>query len=280
MMQAAATAVDGLEPLTTGQRNTMHADDNVISWTLDAAVVRISISRAAKRNALATRHWAALEQALDEVAASPARIVLLAGVPGAFSAGADIDELGELLAMPEAFAANNAQVQRTQLKLQRLPQTTLAVIDGACVGGGLGLALACDLRLASSHARFAITPAKLGLVYSPDDSRRLVNAVGMSRAREMLLSGALVDAATALEWGLIHQLCREDELGSQAEARVAQLLATSGQAQRGIKTVLGHLGGDASISAAQAETAFVDSFASRDFAEGAAAFLAKRKPSF
>lgn len=271
---------DGPEHLTKGRCDTMQADDNVISWTLDGAVARISISRAAKRNALATRHWAALEQVLDAVAASPARIAVLAGVPGAFSAGADIDELGELLATPAAFAANNAQVQRTQLKLQRLPQTTLAVIDGACVGGGLGLALACDLRLASSHARFAITPAKLGLVYSPDDSRRLVNAVGMSRAREMLLTGCLVDAATALEWGLIHQLTAEDALEAQAAERVAQLLATSGQAQRGIKTVLGHLGGDASISPAQAEAAFADSFASSDFAEGAAAFLEKRKPSF
>lgn len=258
----------------------MHADDDVISWALDGTVARINISRAAKRNALATRHWAALEQALDEVATSPARIAVLTGVTGAFCAGADIDELGELLATPAAFAANNAQVQRTQLKLQRLPQTTLAIINGACVGGGLGLALACDLRVASSQARFAITPAKLGLVYSPDDSRRLVNAVGMSRAREMLLTGCLVDATTALEWGLIHQLSTEEELETHAAARVAQLLATSSQAQRGIKTVLGHLGGDPELSLAQAEQAFHASFASSDFAEGAAAFLEKRKPRF
>lgn len=258
----------------------MIAEDTVIAWNRDGALARIGIRRPDKRNALATPHWAALEAALDAVAASDAQVVVLAGVPGAFSAGADIDELGQLLATPGAFAASNAQVQRTQLKLQRLPQTTLAVIDGACVGGGLGLALACDLRLASPRARFAITPAKLGLVYSPDDSRRLVNTVGLARAREMLLTGRLLDAATALDWGLVNQLAGDDGLEALEQAQLQLLLASSGQARRGIKTVLGHLGGDAGIDLAQAQAAFDDAFASRDFAEGAAAFLEKRAPRF
>ena len=253
----------------------------VISWSLDGAVARIGIRRPDKRNALATRHWAAIEAALDAVAGSAAQVLVLSGVPGAFSAGADIDELGQLLASPDAFAANNAQVQRTQLKLQRLPQTALAVIDGVCVGGGLGLALACDLRLAGPRSRFAITPAKLGLVYSADDSRRLINTVGMARAREMLLTGRLLDAATALDWGLVNQLAGDEgELEALERAQLDALLATSGQARRGIKTVLGHLGGDAGISLAQAEAAFDDAFASSDFAEGARAFLDKRAPSF
>ncbi len=258
----------------------MTNDATVVSWSLDGALARIGIRRPDKRNALATRHWAAIEAALDAIAGSAAQVLVLSGVPGAFSAGADIDELGQLLASPDAFAANNAQVQRTQLKLQRLPQTTLAVIDGVCVGGGLGLALACDLRLSGPRSRFAITPAKLGLVYSADDSRRLVNTVGMARAREMLLTGCLLDAATALEWGLVNRLAGEDGLEALERAQLESLLATSGQARRGIKTVLGHLGGDAGISLAQAEAAFDDAFASSDFAEGARAFLDKRAPSF
>ena len=256
----------------------MTTEDAVICWSLDGALARIAISRPDKRNALATRHWAALEAACDAIAASTAQVVVLSGVPGAFSAGADIDELGQLLTAPEAFAANNAQVQRTQLKLQRLPQTTLAVIDGACVGGGLGLALACDLRLSSPRSRFAITPAKLGLVYSADDSRRLANTVGIARARELLLTGRLLDATTAHAWGLVNELA--EDVAAAEQALLQSLLATSGQARRGIKTVLAHLGGDASVSLADADAAFNDAFASEDFAEGAAAFLAKRAPDF
>lgn len=258
----------------------MTSQDTVISWQQDGPLARIGIHRPDKRNALATRHWAAIEDALDAIASSPAQVVVLSGVPGAFSAGADIDELGQLLAAPEAFAANNAQVQRTQLKLQRLPQTTLAVIDGACVGGGLGLALACDLRLASPRSRFAITPAKLGLVYSAADSRRLVNTVGMARARELLLTGRVLDAAIAVEWGLVNRMVPVERLADAESTLVDGLRATSGQARRGIKTVLGHLGGDAGIPLVEAEAAFNDAFASSDFAEGAAAFLAKRSPSF
>ena len=255
-------------------------DDKVISCSVNGRVARIGIHRPDRRNALASRHWAALEDALEAVRQSPADIMVLSGVPGAFSAGADIDELGELLATPEAYAASNAVVQRTQLALQRLPQTTVAVIDGAGVGGGLGLALACDLRLASGRARFAITPAKLGLVYSADDSRRLVQAVGMARARELLLTGRLLDAATAAAWGLVHQLAGDDGLEAAETALLDGLRATSGQARRGIKTVLGHLGGDVAASASDAAAAFESAFASSDFAEGAAAFLAKRPPSF
>lgn len=259
----------------------MNTHDHVIDCQRDGSLIRITIQRPEKRNALAAIHWAAIERALDQAAASDAAVVMLSGVPGAFSAGADIDELGQLLASPAAFADNNALVQRTQLKLQRLPQTTIAVIDGACVGGGLGLALACDLRLASARSRFAITPSKLGLVYSADDSARLVHAVGMARARQMLLTGCLVDAPTAAAWGLVHELHADTEaLLAAGQALLASLQATSAQARAGIKTVLGHLGGDPALDRAAADAAFNNAFHSTDFAEGAAAFLGKRAPQF
>lgn len=259
----------------------MNTHDSVIDSQRDGSMIRITIRRPEKRNALASSHWAAIGQALEEAAASDAGVVVLAGVPGAFSAGADIDELGRLLASQDAFAANNDLVQRTQLCLQRLPQTTIAVIDGACVGGGLGLALACDLRLATERSRFAITPSKLGLVYSADDSARLVQAVGMARARQMLLTGCLVDGPTAARWGLVHELLPDAAaLAAAEQALLASLQATSAQARAGIKTVLAHLGGDPGVDRAAADAAFNGAFHSRDFAEGAAAFLAKRAPRF
>lgn len=252
----------------------------VIDWQLDGRVARLRINRPAKRNALATQHWAALESCLDEIHAGAAKLLVLEGVPGAFSAGADIDELGGLLAKPSAFAASNAQVQRTQLALQRSPLTTIAAIDGACVGGGLGLALACDFRIGTARSRFALSPAKLGLVYSPEDSRRLANTVGLARAREMLLTGRLLDAPTALHWGLLNRLVADDELGAVVATMVAELQQTSASARTGIKQVLAHLGGDDRVDHAAAAAAFNDAFGSPDFAEGAAAFLAKRPPQF
>ncbi len=258
----------------------MNANDEAVRWELDGKVARLQIDRPAKRNALAGVHWAAIERCLGEIHATDARLIVLEGVPGAFSAGADIDELAELLAHPAGFAASNAQVQRTQLALQRSPLTTIAVIDGVCVGGGLGLALACDFRLGTSRSRFGLSPAKLGLVYSPEDSRRLVNTVGLARAREMLLTGRLLFAATALEWGLLHRIAGDDGVDVALEALLSELAAGSSSARAGIKQVLAYLGGDPQADHAAATAAFNDAFASDDFAEGAAAFLAKRTPDF
>lgn len=254
--------------------------DEVIGWRLQARVARLWIDRPARRNALATVHWAMIERCLGEIHGSAAKLLVVEGVPGAFSAGADIDELGGLLADPSAFAASNAQVQRTQLALQRSPLTTIAAIDGVCVGGGLGLALACDFRIGSARSRFGLSPAKLGLVYSPEDSRRLVNAVGMARAREMLLTGRLLDAATAQDWGLLNRVAGDEGVEAVVASLAAELQLTSAAARAGIKQVLAHVGGDAQVDHASATAAFNDAFASRDFAEGAAAFLGKRAPDF
>ena len=258
----------------------MHASDEVVGWQLEAGVARLRIDRPAKRNALAVVHWAAIERCLVEIHASDARLIVVEGVPGAFSAGADIDELGELLANPAAFAASNAQVQRTQLALQRSPLTTIAVIDGVCVGGGLGLALACDFRLGSAGSRFGLSPAKLGLVYSPEDSRRLVNTVGLARARLMLLTGRLLTAATALDWGLLNRIAGDDGVDAALATLLDELAAGSASARAGIKQVLAYLGGDPQADHAAATVAFNDAFTSAAFAEGAAAFLSKRPPNF
>ncbi|MEO8778134.1 MAG: enoyl-CoA hydratase/isomerase family protein [Rhodanobacter sp.] len=260
--------------------NNAPSNGEVIGWQIDGGVARLCIHLPAKRNALATVHWAALERCLGEIHASTAKLLVLAGVPGAFSAGADIDELSALLAEPGAFATSNAQVQRAQLALQRSPLTTIAAIDGACVGGGLGLALACDFRVGTARSRFALSPAKLGLVYSPEDSRRLVNTVGLARAREMLLSGRLLDAPTALTWGLLNQMVAHDELDTVVATMLTELQQTSASARTGIKQVLAYLGGDDRVDHAAATAAFDNAFGSADFVEGASAFLTKRPPHF
>jgi enoyl-CoA hydratase len=256
------------------------ADEPVIAWALEGPMARLRIQRAAKRNALATAHWAAIEAALSEIAASKASVLRIEGVPGAFCAGADIEELNATLKDRTQFAANTAVVQRCQLAVQRLPLTTIAVIDGICMGGGLGLALACDFRLASADSRFALTPAKLGLVYSVDDTRRLVHIVGMARARELLLTGRVLDADTAVQWGLLTALYARSSFDIDVQRFIDALHATSASARAGIKRVLAHLGGDMMVTREAADRAFEEAFSSSDFAEGAAAYLEKRTPQF
>ncbi len=259
-------------------------DDSSILWRQQGGVIALVLNRPQRRNALATVHWLALDEALQraERAATEgvARLLCVEGAAGAFCAGADIDELRQTLSDPHQLLANAAIVQRCQLRLERLSLTTLALIDGACVGGGLGLALACDLRLATPRSQFALSPARLGLVYSVDDTRRLVHTVGMARAKQMLLTGDAIDAATAAQWGLISRCLPATGADAVVETFKQALLATSGSARRGIKQVLAHVGGDPQVSAKQALALFEDAFASVDFVEGAAAFLDKRPARF
>jgi enoyl-CoA hydratase/carnithine racemase len=254
--------------------------DSGISLAILERVAHIRIARAAKRNALTHAMFVALEQALARVFDTGARVLVLSGVPGAFSAGADIVELAQQLEDAKQLAASGRQAQRTQLELERLPLPTIAAIDGVCVGGGLGLALACDLRIATPRSRFAITPAKLGLLYGVDDTRRLVNAVGVARAKEMLFTGRPVEAEEALAFGLVNAVVPEGELEWRIAQVLEQLLGSSRSACAGIKRTIAHIGGDPTVSRAELDLAFADAFGSSDFAEGARAFLEKREPEF
>jgi enoyl-CoA hydratase len=246
--------------------------------TRQGQVLGVRIQRPARRNSLASADWAALAAAFADP--GDARVLVLSGVPGAFSAGADIGELASLLREPRRFAASNALVQDAQRALARLPLATIAAIDGACIGGGLGLAVACDFRIATARSRFAVTPAKLGLVYSPEDTRRLAAVVGPARARELLLTGRVLDAAEAEAFGLLTRHVGEDGLDAAVDALAATLLAMSPASIAGIKQVLAHVAGDPTADADAARRAFDAAFHSADFAEGARAFLEGRPPEF
>lgn len=150
----------------------------------EGTVARLLIDRAAKRNAFDQAMWAALPGLVAEAVASPAArvMVLQAADEGAFCAGADIAELMANKDDAAWRAANHAAIGKAQSMLARAAKPTIAFIDGDCVGGGCGLAMACDIRVATPRARFGITPAKLGLVYPLHDTKLLVDLVGPGRA--------------------------------------------------------------------------------------------------
>jgi len=244
------------------------------------AIARLLIDRAARRNAFTQAMWDALPPLLAEAMADPAiRVVVLqSATAGVFSAGADITEFSTGALDPQWRATNQASIRKAQFVLARAPKPVIALIDGDCVGGGCGLSIACDIRIASPRARFGITPAKLGLVYSLHDTKLLVDLVGPAQAKRILFSGQLLDAAEAQRIGLI-EIVSEDVLG-EGDALAVVIAENSSYAVRGVKSVVRRiLDGQADDDAATRQL-FSDAFTGEDFAEGVAAFLEKRKARF
>ncbi|MFC3581182.1 enoyl-CoA hydratase/isomerase family protein [Sphingomonas hylomeconis] len=242
----------------------------------DGAVAHLLIDRAAKRNAFTQAMWEQLPRLVDEAMADPqVRVLILAAAePGAFCAGADIGEFGAGARDPKWRAANQAAIAHAQRTLARAAKPVIAFIEGDCVGGGCGLAIACDLRVARAPARFGITPANLGLVYSLHDTKLLVDLVGPAQAKRILFTGSLLDTDEALRIGLIDLVA--DDPRPLADTIAAKSLHSIRQSKAIVRRILDGQADD------DAETAalFAEAFSLPDFAEGVDAFLAKRTPDF
>jgi enoyl-CoA hydratase/carnithine racemase len=243
-----------------------------------AGVVRLTISNPAKRNALDHPILDAITATLAEP--SDARCLIVTGAHGMFSAGYDIAEIPDeefeeraerLVAHPFTEAID---------ALERFPYPTLAVLPGHTIGGGLELALACDLRVAQDAIKLGMPPAKLGLVYSHTGLRRFLDAIGASRTRELFLLGRYIDAATALQWGLVNRVAARGELEAVALDLAGELAGNAPLSQLGNKRVIGALLDAEGQLAAEVEEELIElrraSFASEDMREGMRAFAEKR----
>ncbi|MFN3551467.1 MAG: enoyl-CoA hydratase/isomerase family protein [Novosphingobium meiothermophilum] len=242
----------------------------------DGQVARLLIDRADKRNAFTIDMWQLLPELLAQASAdADCRVLVVKSAQGgAFCAGADI---AELLANKDdaAWRAENQKaINRAQYELTRFRLPTVAMVEGDCVGGGCGIALACDMRVAGPKARFGITPARLGLVYPLHDVKLLVDLVGPGQAHRMLYTGMLLGAGEAKAIGLI------EELAESEDALVAQLLAASPFSTQAIKGFVRKvLDGQVADDEASLRV-FASAFEGADFREGTSAFVEKRKPVF
>jgi enoyl-CoA hydratase len=244
----------------------------------DGQVVTILVDRQTKLNALTLDMLAELAAVLDDVAASTARVVVVrTGGQRVFCVGADIAAFSRL-APAEMWRRWIACGHRVFDRLARLPQPTVAVVDGLALGGGLELALACDFRVAADSARFGLPEVGLGTIPGWGGTERLTRLVGASRAKELIMARRQIDAATALSWGLLTSVA-SGELEPDVERLVNDLLGAAPIAQQVAKQLV-----DAAAVGAPSATleAIASGFtaATADYAEGVSAFFAKSSPRF
>jgi enoyl-CoA hydratase/carnithine racemase len=242
----------------------------------EGPIARLLIDRSDKRNAFNQKMWETLPTLVQAaVSDSAIRVLILqSAVAGIFCAGADI---GELLANKddEVWRADNqSAINRAQHFLARAAKPTIAFIDGDCVGGGTGLALACDVRIATERSRMGITPANLGLVYPLHDTKLLVDLVGPGQAKRMLFGAELLDANEAQRIGLVEMIADSPE-------PLAGLWASkSAHSLREIKAFVRMILNGQVDDDDQTRAVFAEAFTGPDFIEGSNAFVAKRKPDF
>jgi len=247
----------------------------------NGALARLRFNAPARRNALNRATWRALPSACRAIAANAdALVVVVEGAGGHFSAGADIAEFDAVYRDAEATRDYVDSMQAALSALATLDRPTIAAIEGSAIGGGLAVALSCDLRFVADDAQLAAPPAKLGLVYGPVETSRLVALVGPARAKDLLFSGRRVAPTEALAIGLVDRVVPAAALMATVDDYAATLASLSQRSIRGAKRMIEALAAGLPLDSAALRTEVDEAALSEDFREGRAAFAAKRPPRF
>lgn len=242
----------------------------------------IILNRPKKRNAMSAEMWRAIPDAVAALDANAdVRVIIIkSATEKAFSAGADIAELEAIAADPERREANRLAIREAQRTLARAKKPTIAQISGACVGGGCGIAIHCDFRIADTTAKLGITPAKLGIIYPLNDTKQLMDLVGLANAKSMLFTGRLVDAAEADKMGLVDNVVDGEYLDDAVEKFANQLSAVSQYSLDGVKRSIQLILDGQTDDDARTAGMFIDAHEALDAQEGIKAFLEKRPANF
>ena len=249
----------------------------------DGYVARVIINRPERRNAISFAAWQSLAATFDNLSADPGvRVVVLTGAGDrAFCAGNDISEFAEKRSTPEQVEAFDAVIAHAYEVIQGIEKPLIARVRGSAVGGGFELMQLCDLRIAGAGARFAMTPARLGLGYTLDDVQLLVDRIGARSAREMLFTGRLFDAVEAERMGFVTQVVPDAELDAAVDACAAEIAANAPLSIRAIKVAIGEaLKPPADRDRARCEALAAACNQSEDYREGQRAFAERRPPEF
>ena len=244
-------------------------------------MARLTINRPDKRNAMTLGMWRDFGRHVDAWAGDrDIRVLVVAGAGDrCFCAGNDIKEAAEIRKTPAQRAAFSATVHATYDALKNFPKPTIARISGICMGGGVELALLCDLQIAGADAQFAIPPANLGIGYKLDDIKLLLESISAKHAKQLLFTAERIGALEALEWGLVNQVVEDGNLDAAVDAlaaRIANNAPLSVSASKQIVNEALKASPDADLCARLVEACDT----SNDRKEGELAFAEKRPPRF
>jgi len=266
--------VEGIRILPLSTPNMIAEIDGAIGW--------MTFNKPQRRNAVSLDMWAAIPEILDLFAQDPAvRMVVLKGAgEQAFVSGADISEFEKLRATLESNAHYDRVCDEASHRLINYPKPTIAMINGWCIGGGMALALECDIRIAADNTRFGIPATRLGLGYGAAGVKKLVEIVGPSFAKEIFYTAKHYTAAEALAMGLVNRVVPAAELQSFTRDYCATIGDNAPLTMHAVKVAVAEI-----LKAEKGDLDLCDElvqkcFASEDYIEGRRAFMEKRRPVF
>ena len=249
----------------------------------EAGVGFVTFNNPERHNAVSLEMWEATTGVLVKFADDDeVRVVVITGAGGkAFVSGADISKFASERASIEATRAYDVKTAAAFNSIYEFPKPTVAMIRGYCIGGGVGLASCCDLRICSDNSTFAVPAAKLGLGYAYAGLKRLVDIVGPSFAKEIFYTARQFDAREAYAMGLVNRVVPEAELESCVKSIADMICANAPLTIKTAKFTVGEILKDESKrDVARVDQMVEACFASRDYTEGRTAFMEKRKPAF
>ena len=256
--------------------------ERVQTW-LDASTLHIRFNNPARHNALSVDMWEAVPALLAQAQSDDrVRLVVFSGAgEKSFVSGADITQFEDMRAAQEAVTRYEAMAENALMSIYRFCKPTLSCIRGFCIGGGVNVAISCDLRIASSDSVFSIPAARLGLGYRYSAMKNLVDLIGPGAAKDLFFTARKIDATEAQSLGLISRVCEPGQLPALLAEYISAMAVNAPLTIRAAKAIMGEiLKPSPELDMALCQTLIRGCFDSADYAEGRKAFMEKRKPVF
>ncbi|HVE50055.1 MAG TPA: enoyl-CoA hydratase [Casimicrobiaceae bacterium] len=256
--------------------------ERVLCWQ-EAATLHIRFNNPARHNALSVAMWDAVPPLLNAARGDDrVRLVVFSGAGDkAFVSGADISQFEDMRAMSEAVSRYEAMAESTLMSIYDFPKPTLAVIRGYCIGGGVNVAISCDIRIASTDSLFAIPAARLGLGYRYSAMKNLVDLIGPGAAKDLFFTARRIGAGEAHALGLVSRVCLRDDLDALLAEYTTMICENAPLTIAAGKAITREmLKASPAIDRDLCDSLIRGCFDSEDYAEGRTAFMHKRKPVF